>query len=534
MYKYLQPFVVSFIIFLFVPRCYAQPVPSLYDQLLSVNEQWANVRESNAELKSTAARPCTEQSLIQLHLQQVETLLRKRDVCSLTEAQKARRVENLNTLHKYWKAGVFPINDGHTNRQPYFIDKYNTYCAVGYLMKESGGDAMSRSINASQNYSYLLDIQHPQLMDWVQQSGLSLDELALIQPGYLGEWPAAVMEFHYNNAGADVNEYIEVHESTRQLSGGTEVRKILFYDDSTKTVPYKILPTAQMQFYTYSSDRGGGRVFYYTFPSGESFADQGKIELRDSLDRRLQEIKYTGSSVSQYDYFPGFATPNTSRFYSVGENENTPANTSLTYCGAFWGNNWNLQSIPATLGTQNPCTIMPVGLVNLSYTIENQIVNLLWNTASESNTKEFVVERSNNGYDFTPLGKVAAAGTSNSTKNYLFIDKKPNYINHYRLRQLDKDGKSSYSKMLYVKVSSANPLQVASNVVKSNLNVEIKAETRDVQQLVIYDFSGKEIRSVKAKSGSQVINVDALAAGRYLIRLIASDGQVFGQQFVKE
>ena len=84
-------------------------------------------------------------------------------------------------------------------------------------MKESGADDVARDIKRTQNYSFLVDIHHEKLMSWVRQSGLTFDELALIQPGYGNDWPAAIVEFHYNNTGADVNEYIEIHQS----SGGT-------------------------------------------------------------------------------------------------------------------------------------------------------------------------------------------------------------------------------------------------------------------------------------------------------------------------
>ena len=142
----------------------AQP-KTLFDQLLSVNQEWKNQADVPAEFKTTAAKALNEQQLIQFHLEQTELLLRKRNSANLSAFQQKNRESNLNTLHRYWQAGVFPVNDQHQGRQPYFIDKFNTSCAVGYLMQQSGADDMAKDIKRTQNFSYLIDINHQRLMN---------------------------------------------------------------------------------------------------------------------------------------------------------------------------------------------------------------------------------------------------------------------------------------------------------------------------------------------------------------------------------
>jgi hypothetical protein len=75
-----------------------------------------------------------------------------------------------------------------------------------------------------------------------------------------------------------------------------------------------------------------------------------------------------------------------------------------------------------------------------------------WTTGSEENNKQFNVERSANGEEFTKIGTVASKapnGTSQIDINYTFVDEKPmTGHNYYRLAQEDIDGKISYSKTL--------------------------------------------------------------------------------------
>lgn len=512
----------------FANLLYAQSPKSLYEQLVSVNEQWKNQPDVDPSLKSTPAKAMTEQQLVQFHLQQTELMLRKRDVSKLSAAQRKQRAQNLNTLNGYLKNGIFPINDLHQNRQPYFIDKYNTYCAVGYLMKMSGADAMAREIHDKQNFSYLFDINHPQLMDWASKSGLTLGELALIQPGYGGEVPVTLMEIHYNNAGADVNEYVEIRQSTGQLIGMPSFDSVIFADAGGNI--YKRLPIASMTAGTFNS------IFYYTFPSTENFADAGSILIKRTYSIYSKDtisiITYNSSNVTIKNYnYSSFTTTT----YNVSESETTPVGNSLGFTGLYNTTSWNLVTGINSMGAINPGASFPtpITLSKFDYTLNNKKVNLNWETVSEINNNYFSIEKSSDGINFQSIGKINGAGNSNNVKQYSFTDDKAMYINHYRLKQVDFDGKWSYSKILYVKMPQANPLTIISNPVKNQLQIQINAEASKITSLTIFDFMGRKISSYTASNGIQQLDVSKLLTGKYVLQLLTTDGTAFRQTFLK-
>lgn len=509
---------------------HAQKTSTLYNQLVQVNEQWKNQLDTDFELENKPSINMNEQELIQFHLQETEKLLRKRNTDHLSASLKKSREANLNTLHTYWQNGVFPVNDKYLDRQPYFIDKYNTYCAVGYLMQQSGADEMAKDINRRQNYSYLSDISHPNLMKWVAASGLSFDELALIQPGYGGEWPAAITEMHYTNAGADVNQYIEVHQSNGGLIGMIDFAKILFYDYSG--LLYKTLPIDSMQIFYRNNTENNDKFYYYQFALNEKFADSGKIELKGSYSDTLSTYTYNSSGITLIDNLYGRPQQ---RFYSVAEDNYIPAGSSLTFCGLYLST-WSPAVLPATPGSLNTCTkgALPVTLSSFNYNVNNKIVQLTWATASESNNDYFNVEKSNDGINFRSIGKVKGTGTSSITKHYSFNDNNPDYINHYRLKQVDRDGKFSYSKILFVKVPKANPLVLLQNAAKNSLQVQINLPSTNRGSIIIYDFLAREVLQLKAISGNQNIDISSLSAGKYIIRLFTKDGQIYNGQFMKQ
>ncbi len=154
-----------------------------FQKLTEVNTCWKAQSDINpAQLPSV--HPRSEKEWIRLHLQLVEQTLRSRSTANLTPAQKAARLTDLDHLHQYWQAGAFPINEDYAYHTPIFIDKHNNFCAVGYLVKASGHEAIARMIAARTNLAYVKEMHYPELDTWAARNGFTKDELAWIQPSY--------------------------------------------------------------------------------------------------------------------------------------------------------------------------------------------------------------------------------------------------------------------------------------------------------------------------------------------------------------
>ncbi|NBC65500.1 MAG: hypothetical protein GVY07_07600 [Bacteroidetes bacterium] len=103
----------------------------------------------------------------------------------LSEEQQRNRFIHLNRLREYYQKGEFPHNDGHPDaRRPTFISNDGDICAVGYLIEKSLGREIVERINQKYKYAYITDIDSPVFKHWVEASGFTLRELAMIQPAY--------------------------------------------------------------------------------------------------------------------------------------------------------------------------------------------------------------------------------------------------------------------------------------------------------------------------------------------------------------
>lgn len=124
---------------------------------------------------------------IQTHLEYVENQLRQADISNLTATQRQNRATILDVLHQYWTNGQFPKNDYFAARKSVFIDKQNTHCAVGFLIKATEGEALTQRINAKYQFASIYDIKMAEVAKWAATYGLTIDECAMIQPTY-GGW----------------------------------------------------------------------------------------------------------------------------------------------------------------------------------------------------------------------------------------------------------------------------------------------------------------------------------------------------------
>ncbi|GGB00198.1 hypothetical protein [Puia dinghuensis] len=169
----------------------------------------------------------------------------------------------------------------------------------------------------------------------------------------------------------------------------------------------------------------------------------------------------------------------------------------------------------------------PIILVDFSGRWQGNEVELTWETAQEQNTKGFDIERSPDGLRFSKVGYVAAAGNSSIARDYYFND--THFVpgkNYYRLKLIDRDGSTLYSKIILVGAPAANqPLySVLNNPFDNGLDLQFGAIPGGKGDIRLVDFSGRTLLkwSGTLTAGSRVhISVSdlRLSRGVYTLQL---------------
>lgn len=125
------------------------------------------------------------------------------------------------------------------------------------------------------------------------------------------------------------------------------------------------------------------------------------------------------------------------------------------YCNVnALGESWWIDDI--MLIEVGPCPDLPVELISFTGNEMNEDILLKWTTASEDNNNYFILKRSSDAISWESINKQSGAGNSNRVINYSYVDNNPYPAsNYYKLTQFDYDGKSSDSKIIYIKLHSS-------------------------------------------------------------------------------
>ncbi|MFT4663540.1 MAG: hypothetical protein ACI8YQ_000646 [Polaribacter sp.] len=150
---------------------------------------------------------------IQLHLQLVHQVLSSKNTSHLELSQQVNRARHLAVLAEYAERAIFPKNTLHQKRQPYFVDHQNNACAVGYLLEADGQTKLVNQIKEEQNFSYIAELvkSYPAIIDWTDNNGFTVPELAWIQPTY----PAPPTDWHQVGNNGGIEGQINVMKTTK-------------------------------------------------------------------------------------------------------------------------------------------------------------------------------------------------------------------------------------------------------------------------------------------------------------------------------
>lgn len=116
----------------------------------------------------------------------VEQELRNQDVSNLRLEFREERLRNLGFLRDYRKLGKFPVNTRYPGEVlPHIKDEKGTLCAMAYIIEKSGHEDLVENLAERNNLIRLEDVSGGPVAEWLSTSGLTREESAKIQPGYV-------------------------------------------------------------------------------------------------------------------------------------------------------------------------------------------------------------------------------------------------------------------------------------------------------------------------------------------------------------
>lgn len=177
---------------------------------------------------------------------------------------------------------------------------------------------------------------------------------------------------------------------------------------------------------------------------------------------------------------------------------------------------------------------LPITLLNFTATKQGKVVDLNWQTSTESNSSHFDVQFSKDGIDWTSIGTVKAAGNSTSTQSYSLVHQKPvNSINYYRLKQVDINAKYEYSLTRTVSFKGNNSLTLMPNPTTDRVFITSNTPG-NLQTVSIYSNDGKQIYTTTNFRLGNSIDLSRYASGVYMLKIVDKNGDTEIMKVVKQ
>lgn len=318
------------------------------------------------------------------------------------------------------------------------------------------------------------------------------------------------------------------------------------WGDYSQTVvdPSNNMTMWTFQTYTNNTNSWGVRVVQLVAPPPATPTSPGTIGCGSNVaSNRVTNVTIAGTSVNNSGFYdpgpdaggPGFASrlAVSSTGGAIASNIVFTSPTSISFTltwpavlagttQTFTITNPDCQSVTTTYTLPTGCINLPVRWLSFTGRDIGRRVQLNWVTDYEPDNSRFEIERQNTRGEWVPIGSQNSKGVNGGA--YTEFDNNPLPVNFYRLKQVDADGKFTYSTIVKVEIKSNGAFVVYPNPAKDQLNVEFpesyrKGFVRLVNTLGEVVYTGRI-----SSDNKQTIDISNLSSGNYVVEIESSAG----------
>ena len=183
-------------------------------------------------------------------------------------------------------------------------------------------------------------------------------------------------------------------------------------------------------------------------------------------------------------------------------------------------------------------TITPSSTVPVTWLYQNptrvreNLVKIEFATASEINNEKFEIQKNIEGESaFRTVKEMAGKGNFTGVTSYQFHDKVNNLqTNFYRIKQVDFDGKFSYTPVLVLQKQACEKLTFFPNPCKNKIYIH---SSTPLSNALVFDSKGHLVASQKFSKNQELV-LSQLKQGKYYINVFNKRGRLKELKVVKQ
>ena len=410
--------------------------------------------------------------------------------------QTSPQVLKINYAFEDVNSDFYQFSD--PTRQRFYLR--NLFDSIGYILKYNSTSGFSTNNDAKAAFERAI-------LTWKCKTGVNWQASGATAKGFADDGISVVMFDNTLDAGT-------LGTTTYRLSGGGNGNCSL-----ENTVWY--LKEIDMRFATVPS-KGLTWQFGPALPNGKQF-DFESVAVHELGHAHGLAHRIAPREVMNYNVTNGTIV-------------RTPSNVELE--GATVKMNYS--TVPTCFNPEGSGTpmiavscVLPVHFLAFKAQLQNQNVLLSWQTTSEYNTAYFTVQRSSDGIYFNDLNMVHAAGQSTNINQYQYKDNIAGLASgtiYYRLKETDKDGKTTLSGISAVAINSQF-FKVYPNPAKTYVRIV----GQGIAFIELLDAAGKPVYQREISSEDIItINTSALSSGIYTLMIKDNKGNTDNRKLVIE
>ncbi len=279
------------------------------------------------------------------------------------------------------------------------------------------------------------------------------------------------------------------------------------------TANYLTQITNEGGFYTY--------LFAATITGGATYTFQAGVEL-NALE--IEFNNSVGPTTGRLTHLANGGSTGQLAFYVEIDGDD-----KTNYAAMFYGNGAvNGGAYEANSYVPLANLKLPIDWLKLDVAKRDIDAVITWTAAAEERNSYYTVERSFDTRNFTSVGTVNSLRNNKAQNDYTITDagvgnqRKP--IVYYRIKQVDVDGKVSYSKILSVRFGNSDPLlTLYPNPAKNQTVLTVDLPAEEKISIQVLDAAGRVINTINkvfTKGYNQyTLSVANLAKGQYGVSL---------------
>ena len=271
---------------------------------------------------------------------------------------------------------------------------------------------------------------------------------------------------------------------------------------------YRLIPTTMRQL-TINN-------FYYFVDGANPAAGVAELNIHPEANLQMfQQVQYWNGSTNPIYWEPRSTTPVPAFDYVSSSTTSNPI--MLNY-------------ILITLASTT--VPLPVEYLSFNAFCQETEVTITWQTASETNNLGFLVEKSNDGFNWFNLQFVDGNGTTNTINTYNITDYSPFVLNYYRIKQIDNNGETSYSNVISASCANQNYIEdiLPLNSGDGLFSVIVRGEPEKLYDLIFTNVLGQQLLSKKIKLSSteEIVPIyeQIFSTGIYYVSMITSNKRI--------